>query len=93
MSEASQEKLRPLLLRAKAGDREAVAQIVERFRPLIRKYVRQAGEEEAHDLEQELTMRLLLLIRRYREELPYGFMELVEQEWQGQREQREKSQR
>lgn len=80
-----EEKLRALLLRAKSGDEEATAAIVERFRPLIQKYVRQAGADDAGDLQQELTMRLLLLIRNYKEELPSGFLELVEQDWQTQR--------
>jgi DNA-directed RNA polymerase specialized sigma24 family protein len=74
------ESLRTLLLRAKSGDAAAQHEIVERFRPLIKKYARQAALEDAYDVEQELIMRLLLLIRSYREELPYGFMELVERE-------------
>jgi DNA-directed RNA polymerase specialized sigma24 family protein len=74
------ESLRALILRAKAGDGQAQQAIVERFRPLIKKYARQAAIEDAYDVEQELVMRLLLLIRSYREELPYGFMELVEQD-------------
>jgi DNA-directed RNA polymerase specialized sigma24 family protein len=73
--------LRTLVLRAKVGDEEALTAVIERFRPLIRKYVRQATAEDAHDVEQELVMRLILLIRSYREELPYGFLDLVELEW------------
>ncbi|KEO83072.1 helix-turn-helix domain-containing protein [Tumebacillus flagellatus] len=76
------ESLRSLILRAKRGDSDALAEIVERFRPLIKKYTRQAAERDAHDLEQELVMRLIVLVRSYREELPYGFMELVEREWE-----------
>ncbi|MCX7570580.1 helix-turn-helix domain-containing protein [Tumebacillus sp. DT12] len=74
------ESLRTLLLRAKSGDAAAQSEIIERFRPLIKKYARQAAIEDAYDVEQELVLRLLLLIRSYREELPYGFMELVERE-------------
>jgi DNA-directed RNA polymerase specialized sigma24 family protein len=74
------ESLRSLIARAKAGDEDALAAIIARFQPLIRKYVRQAALEDAKDVEQELIMRLIVLIRSYREELPYGFMELVEQE-------------
>ena len=74
------ESLRTLLLRAKSGDAAAQNEIIERFRPLIKKYARQAAFEDAYDVEQELILRLLLLIRSYREELPYGFMELVERE-------------
>lgn len=77
----TEETLRSLILRAKAGDSEALAAILTRFRPLIKKYTRQADAKDAHDLEQELILRLIVLIRSYREELPYGFMELVEQEW------------
>ncbi|MBL0386146.1 helix-turn-helix domain-containing protein [Tumebacillus sp. ITR2] len=76
-----EETLRSLILRAKRGDSDALAAIIERFRPLIKKYTRQADEKDAHDLEQELVMRLIVLVRSYREELPYGFMELVEREW------------
>ena len=78
----SQETLRALIARAKQGDEEAMGCIIERFRPLIKKYVRQAKIEDGQDVEQELVMRLIVLIRQYREELPYGFMDLVEQEWQ-----------
>lgn len=76
-----EESLRSLILRAKAGDSEALQTVIERFRPLIKKYTRQADAKDAHDLEQELILRLIVLVRSYREELPYGFMELVEQEW------------
>jgi DNA-directed RNA polymerase specialized sigma24 family protein len=79
--------LRTLVLRAKAGDEEALTTVIDRFRPLIQKYVRQATVEDAHDMEQELVMRLILLIRSYREELPYGFLDLVELEWQKHQEQ------
>jgi DNA-directed RNA polymerase specialized sigma24 family protein len=74
--------LRTLVLRAKAGEEAALTTVIDRFRPLIQKYVRQAAVEDAHDVEQELIMRLILLIRSYREELPYGFLDLVELEWQ-----------
>lgn len=76
------QSLRSLVLRAKSGDEDALTAVIERFRPLIQKYVRQAATEDAHDVEQELIMRLILLIRSYREELPYGFLDLVELEWQ-----------
>ncbi|MFD2169537.1 helix-turn-helix domain-containing protein [Tumebacillus lipolyticus] len=74
------ESLRSLISRAKAGDQSALNEVVQRFRPLIRKYVRQAPHKDAHDLEQELTLRLITLVRSYREELPYGFKDLVEKE-------------
>lgn len=76
------EPLRTLVLRAKSGDPDALTAVIDRFRPLIQKYVRQAAPEDAHDVEQELVMRLILLIRAYREELPNGFLDLVELEWQ-----------
>jgi len=75
-----QESLRALIVRAKSGDGVALTMLIVRFQPLIRKYVRQADAADAHDVEQELVMRLMLLIRSYREELPYGFMELVERD-------------
>lgn len=75
------ESLRSLIIRAKAGDEQALAELIERFRPLIMKYSRQADANDAHDLEQELTMRFIQLVQLYREELPHGFMELVEREW------------
>jgi DNA-directed RNA polymerase specialized sigma24 family protein len=76
-----QEALHSLIRRAKEGDQAAEELLIERFQPLIQKYVRQATLEDAKDVEQELKMRLLMLIRNYREELPHGFMELVEREW------------
>jgi DNA-directed RNA polymerase specialized sigma subunit len=76
------ETLRSLILRAKAGDQDALTEVVQRFRPLIQKYARQAQKAEQNDLEQELTLRLISLVRSYREELPYGFMDLVEKELQ-----------
>lgn len=81
MNNEAREGLRSLILKAKAGDEQALAEIIGRFQPLIQKYVRQANAEDAQDVEQELGLRLILLIRQYREELPYGFMELVEKEW------------
>lgn len=78
----AQETLRSLILRAKAGEEEAMAEVIQKFRPLIQKYVRQAPAPDAKDLEQELTLRLITLVRSYREELPYGFMDLVERELQ-----------
>lgn len=80
VSSMAQETLRSLILRAKAGDGDALAEVIQRFRPLIQKYVRQAPAADAKDLEQELTLRLITLVRSYREELPYGFMDLVEKE-------------
>jgi DNA-directed RNA polymerase specialized sigma24 family protein len=79
------EGLRSLILRAKAGDEQALADLIERFHPLIKKYSRQADRNDVGDVEQELTMRLIQLVHLYREELPHGFMELVEQEWRDRR--------
>lgn len=75
------ESLRSLILRAKAGEEPALAELIERFKPLIKKYARQAATNDTGDVEQELTMRLIQLVHLYREELPHGFMELVEREW------------
>jgi len=77
------EGLRSLILRAKAGEQQALTELIERFRPLIKKYSRQADANDVGDMEQELTMRLIQLVQQYREELPHGFMELVEREWRG----------
>ncbi|ASS74440.1 hypothetical protein CIG75_05180 [Tumebacillus algifaecis] len=77
-----QATLRSLILRAKAGDQDALAEVIIRFRPLIQKYARQAPTSDAKDIEQELTLRLIKLVRSYREELPYGLIDLIEQELQ-----------
>ena len=41
-------KLQELIERAKDGDEESFAQVVERFNPIIQKYVRRLGYDEAY---------------------------------------------
>ncbi|MGE5652899.1 MAG: helix-turn-helix domain-containing protein [Bacillota bacterium] len=59
-------RLAELLLYAKQGDQEAMVEILKRFQPLIRFCSRGLQPADRDDLEQELLMHLIMLIRRYR---------------------------
>lgn len=65
-------KKRPLLELvggARNGDAAALAEILSRFRPLVRGCSRGLSQADREDLEQELSMLLIHLITRYD---PYG---------------------
>lgn len=53
-----------LLLRAKASDKAAMQQIIEMYRPLMRKYAKVNGVLD-EDLYQEMVYHVILCIRKY----------------------------
>lgn len=55
-----------LLYRAKQGDKSAIEQIIELYRPLLIKHSLLCGKFD-EDLYQELVVELLKCIRYYRE--------------------------
>jgi len=54
--------LHELIVKAKCGDQEAISEIVTRFIPIIRKYSRQLGYEEAYS---DLVEWMVRSINRY----------------------------
>lgn len=62
----STRSLLSLLATARGGDESAMAEILQRFHPLIRKLSRNLAETDREDLEQELRLHLLQILRAYR---------------------------
>lgn len=58
--------LMELVERAQTGDEAAMEKLLSELRPIVRRYARLAGNNDTEDLEQELYIALLELIRRYR---------------------------
>ena len=54
-----------LAKRSQAGDEQALAELLSRFTPLIRQCCKGLSYHDAQDLQQELYLLLLRLIRRY----------------------------
>lgn len=54
-----------LVQRAKQGDASALTDLLMRFRPLIRACCRGLPQADGEDLEQELYIHLIRLVRRY----------------------------
>lgn len=66
--------LRELIIRAKIGEKEAMAQIVRRFTPLVRKYSRRLSYEEACP---DLEVWIIEAVHRYRPNTTWGRDELT----------------
>lgn len=64
-SRAQPEPLSQLVVRARSGDEEAMAEILTRFRPLIRCLSRDLAAADREDLEQELYLLLLRIALVY----------------------------
>lgn len=54
-----------LVHRAKGGDETALTELLARFRPLIRACCRGLPIRDGQDLEQELCLQLIRLVRTY----------------------------
>jgi hypothetical protein len=66
-------KLRELISRAKAGDRQALAEIVQRLTPLVKKYSRRLGYTDACS---DLVSWILAAVKRYKPKTAWGKNEL-----------------
>ncbi|MCL6453910.1 MAG: helix-turn-helix domain-containing protein [Alicyclobacillus sp.] len=64
-------KLRDLIARAQSGDEDALLQVINRFRPLIKKYGHGIPDDEA-----ALILRMAEAIKRYRPHTTWGVDEL-----------------
>jgi DNA-directed RNA polymerase specialized sigma subunit len=58
--------LQELIEKAQQGDEAALETLVLLFEPLIHRCARQAVVGEREDMEQDLNAKLIVLIRRYR---------------------------
>ncbi|MCL6476785.1 MAG: helix-turn-helix domain-containing protein [Peptococcaceae bacterium] len=66
-------RLRDLITLAKNGDKDAMARVVERFVPIVRKYGRKLGYEEACS---DLVTWIIEAVHRYRPNTTWGRDEL-----------------
>jgi len=62
----TKEPLYMLVIRAQAGDPLALAELLRRFRPLVRKCCRGLPPFEREDLEQELYLLISRIVLEYR---------------------------
>lgn len=72
-----------LVRRAKSGDEEALNELLDRFRPLIRACCRGLSLADGQDLEQELKIQLIDMVRRYKPSPLQPFDEFVADAAQG----------
>lgn len=72
-----------LVERAKLGDQEALTELLRRFQPLIRACCRGLQVADGRDLEQELYIQLILLVRRYKPCSSMPFDRFIEENAQG----------
>jgi len=66
-------KLRELISLARSGNEEAMTEVVNRFIPIIKKYSRQLGYEEASS---DLVFWIIKAVHRYRPNTTWGRDEL-----------------
>jgi DNA-directed RNA polymerase specialized sigma subunit len=67
------QKLSDLVARVQSGDKEATEQLVDRFMPIIKKYCRQLGYNDAG---QDLILWILSAVKRYKPNTAWGREEL-----------------
>jgi len=67
-------KLRELIALAKSGNEKAMAQVVRRLIPLVKKYSRQLGYDEACS---DLVTWIIEAVHRYRPNTTWGRDELT----------------
>ncbi|WNS41901.1 helix-turn-helix domain-containing protein [Paenibacillus sp. MMS20-IR301] len=65
MKTNAEELLLTMVVKAQAGDREALQQILNRFKPFIQRVACTASVNERDDLEQDLTEMLIKKIMNY----------------------------
>lgn len=66
-------RLRELIIRAKSGDNEAMSQVVQRFTPVVKKYSRRLGYNEACS---DLVVWVIEAVHRYQPNTTWGKDEL-----------------
>jgi len=66
-------RLTELIARAKNGDQEAFAQVVERFLPIVKKYSRDLDHDEAYS---DLIAWIIVAVSRYKPKTNWGKDEL-----------------
>jgi len=66
-------KLKELIFKAQSGDKDALNQVVERFKRLVKKYARRFGSE---DVCSEIVEWLIKATMRYKEKSTWGREEL-----------------
>ncbi|TDA67859.1 MAG: helix-turn-helix domain-containing protein [Clostridia bacterium] len=66
-------KLRELIVRVKNGEEDAVLEVVQRFIPLVRKYSRRMGYDEACS---DLVVWIVSAVHRYEPRTTWGRDEL-----------------
>ncbi|KKM13003.1 hypothetical protein SY88_00055 [Clostridiales bacterium PH28_bin88] len=66
-------KLRELIAKAQSGERDAVNEVVHRFIPLIRKYSRRLGYDQACA---DLVVWIVSAVHRYQPNTKWGKNEL-----------------
>jgi len=70
---ANKPKLKELISKAQSGDKDALNQVVERFKPIVKKYARRFGSE---DVCSEIIEWIIKATMRYREKTNWGREEL-----------------
>ncbi|WP_422448663.1 helix-turn-helix domain-containing protein [Thermoanaerobacterium sp. DL9XJH110] len=70
---AKKPKLKELILKAQGGDKDALNQVVERFRPIVKKYARRFGSEDVYS---EVVEWIIRATMRYKEKSGWGREEL-----------------
>jgi len=66
-------KLRELIARAKGGDQEALAQVVDRFQPILKKYSRCFDNDDVYS---DFVIWIIGAVKRYRPGTNWGKEEL-----------------
>ncbi|AYO29363.1 hypothetical protein D2962_00975 [Biomaibacter acetigenes] len=70
---AKKQKLKELILKAQGGDQDAFNQVIERFKPIVKKYARRFGSE---DVCSEIVEWIINATMRYKEKSTWGREEL-----------------
>lgn len=66
-------KIKELILKAQGGDKEALNQVIERFKPIVKKYARCFGSE---DVGSEIVEWIIKATMRYKDKTTWGREEL-----------------
>jgi len=68
-------KLKELIYRAQSGDKDALNQVIERFKPIINKYANRLGSE---DVRSEIIEWLINATLKYKDNNSFGKKEIEE---------------
>lgn len=66
---AKKQKLKKLIFKAQGGNKDALNQVVERFKPIIKKYARRCGTE---DIGSEIVEWIIKATLKYKENIISG---------------------